>query len=513
LPDTKRLARRIGALVGWRRAGLAATAGATLALAQPPVSWPIVLFMALPVLLWQLDGTRGAGEAFRLGWLAGAGYFAAGLFWIVDPFLVEPERYGWMAPFALVGMAGGLALFWALPFALARRLWSAQPARIVVLAALWTLAEFARSHVLTGFPWALIGYAWVETPVIQTAALGGPHLLGFLTLLAGLLPGLATWRAGLAAVVLAASGWSFGALRLAEPLPAGAEALLVRIVQPNAAQHLKWRPDMAAEFHRRLLAETRAPGEPDVVIWPETAVEFVLDHAPEQQAEVAAAAGQGGRVILGIRRAEPEGDGWRWYNSLAVLEPDGRATAVYDKHHLVPFGEYIPLAPAIARLGLPALTTLTSTGFAAGPGPLLVDVPGLPPFLPLICYEAIFPHGLRVLGDRPEWLVQVTNDAWFGRLAGPYQHLAQARVRAIEQGLPLARAANTGVSAMIDARGRIVAELGLGAAGHIDAELPAALPPTHYARFGDLPALLLVLASLGLTAAIFNAGIFNKTLR
>jgi apolipoprotein N-acyltransferase len=270
---------------------------------------------------------------------------------------------------------------------------------------------------------------------------------------------------------------------------------------------------MVAEFHRRLLAETRAPGEPDVVIWPETAVEFVLDHAPEQQVEVAAAAGQGGRLILGIRRAEPEGDGWRWYNSLALLEPDGRATAVYDKHHLVPFGEYIPLAPAIARFGLPALTTLTSTGFAAGPGPLLVDVPGLPPFLPLICYEAIFPHGLRVPGDRPEWLVQITNDAWFGRLAGPYQHLAQARVRAIEQGLPLARAANTGISAVIDARGRIVAELGLGAAGHIDAELPAALPPTHYARFGDLPALLLVLASLGLTVAIFNAGIFNKTLR
>jgi apolipoprotein N-acyltransferase len=272
---------------------------------------------------------------------------------------------------------------------------------------------------------------------------------------------------------------------------------------------------MRQEFYRRLLAATRAPAQPtpDVVIWPETAVEFVLDRDPALQAEVAAAPGPGGRLVLGIRRAEPVADGWRWFNSLAVLEPDGTAAAVYDKHHLVPLGEYVPLAPALARLGVPALATLTRTGFAAGPGPRLVAVAGVPPFLPLICYEAIFPNGLRAPGGRPEWLVQVTNDGWFGRLAGPYQHFAQARMRAIEQGLPLARAANTGISAMIDPRGRIVSRLGLGVAGYFDAVLPAALPPTFYARFGDLPALLVILASLGLTVGIFNAGIFNKTLR
>jgi apolipoprotein N-acyltransferase len=513
LPDVKALARRIGALDGVRRAAVTVLAGAALALTQAPVSWPFVLFLALPILLWQLDGTGGAGEAFGVGWLAGAGYFTAGIFWIVEPFLVDPVRHGWMAPFALAGMGGGLALFWAIPFALARRLWPAHGARIVVLAGLWTLSEFARAHVLTGFPWALLGYAWVETPVIQAAALGGPHLLGFLTLVAGLLPGLLSLRAAAAAAALVAAGWGLGALRVAQPLPERPEAPLVRIVQPNAAQHLKWRPDMQREFHRRLLDATRAPGAPDVVIWPETAVDFVLGRAPDLQAEVAAAPGPEGWLILGIRRAEPTGEGWRWFNSLAVLRPDGSAAAVYDKHHLVPFGEYIPFAAAVARLGLPGLDALAGAGFSDGPGPRVVAASGVPAFLPLICYEAIFPHGLRAPGGRPEWLVQVTNDAWFGEVAGPYQHLAQARLRAIEQGLPLARAANTGVSAMIDPRGRIVGEIGLGAEGYVDAALPAALPPTPYARFGDWPALAVVLASLGLTVVIFNAGIFNKSLR
>jgi apolipoprotein N-acyltransferase len=248
---------------------------------------------------------------------------------------------------------------------------------------------------------------------------------------------------------------------------------------------------MEQAFYERHLALTAAPADPppDVTIWSETAVPFVLGHAPELLAESATAVGPRGRLILGIRRVEQAPDGDRWFNSLAVLERDGSAAAVYDKHHLVPFGEYIPFAGAVARLGLPALTTLTRGGFTAGTGPHLVTVPGLPPFLPLICYEAIFPDGLRAPEGRAEWLVQVTNDAWFGEASGPWQHFAQARVRAIEQGLPLARAANTGVSAMIDPYGRVVGSLGLGEAGYLDAVLPGPLPATFYARYGDLWAL------------------------
>jgi apolipoprotein N-acyltransferase len=283
-------------------------------------------------------------------------------------------------------------------------------------------------------------------------------------------------------------------------------------VQPNARQELKWRPGMEQLFYDRHLALTAAPPRPDVTIWSETAVPFVLGHAPELLAQSAAAAAPG-RLILGIRRVEETPEGDRWFNSLAVLDPDGAAAAVYDKHHLVPFGEYIPLRGLVARLGLPSLATLTRGGFTPGDGPHLIAVPGLPPFLPLICYEAIFPAGLSAPEGRPEWLVQVTNDAWFGEASGPWQHFAQARMRTIEQGLPLARAANTGVSAMVDPYGRVTGSLGLGESGALDTLLPGPLPPTFYARYGDLWSLTAVIALIGLTVYRFYSGIFLKLRR
>jgi apolipoprotein N-acyltransferase len=511
-----RLAARVRALAGVRALAAAAAAGAALAAAQPPVSWPWALFLALPPLLWLVEGAPGPRAAFGRGWAAGAGFFAAGLFWIVEPFLVAPERHGWMAPFALVLMAGGLALFWGAGFAAARATGRRGASGAVALAAALTLAEAARAHVLTGFPWALPAYVWIDTPVMQAAALVGPFGLSFLTLVAGLLPGATPPRAAPVAVAvgLILAAWSFGAWRLAQPAPARADPVTVRLVQPNAAQRLKWRPDMQAAFYARHLAATRAPAEPtpDVTVWSETAVPFVLGYADDMLAEVAAAA-PGGVVILGINRLEADGAREDWFNSLAVLRPDGVPWAVYDKHKLVPFGEYVPFGDALARLGGPRIATLTARGFRPGPGPLLLTAPGLPPFLPLICYEAIFPGMMQAPEGRAEWIVQVTNDAWFGALSGPYQHLAQARARAIEQGLPLARAANTGVSAMIDPMGRITASLPLGVEGFVDAALPAALPPTPYARWGDLPALLAAVAAFGLTASNFSGSVSFRVRR
>ena len=496
----------MAALAGARRLALAAALGAATALAQPPVSWPVVLFLALPPLAWLLDGTAGWRGAFAVGWIAGAAHFAAALFWIVDPFLIEPEIFGWMAPFALAGMAGGLALFWAPPFALARALWPAGPRRLLALAALWALADLARAYVLTGFPWGLPAYAWVETPVIQAVALVGPHGLGLLTLVAALLPAAASARALALAAALVAAGWGWGAWRLAQPLPPREPAVTVRLVQPDADQALKWQPGMAQVFYDRHLALTAAEPRADITVWSETAVPFLLGDRPDLLAQSAAAAAPG-RLILGIQRAEPApGGAMRWFNSLAVLDPDGTPAAVYDKYRLVPFGEYVPLRGLVARLGIPALTTLTGGGFTAGPGPRVIDVPGVPPFLPLICYEAIFPQGLRVPGERPEWLLQVTNDAWFGEASGPYQHLAQARIRAIEQGLPLARAANTGISAMIDPYGRIVGALGLGVSGVVNTTLPSGISPTPYNVIGDLLGLIAIVTILGLTLVNFFGG-------
>jgi apolipoprotein N-acyltransferase len=511
----KAAARRIGALTGARRSGLALLLGALSALAQAPVSLPWILVLTLPLLFLLLDGTAGARGGFAVGWFAGVGYFGAALFWIVEPFLVDVERHGWMAPFALVFMAGGLALFWGSAFALARRLWQPGVAAVWLLASTWTLAEYARTHVLTGFPWALIGYCWVETPVIQTASVFGVHVLGFLTVGMLMLPAAAGGRGLAVTVAVVAAAWAWGAWRLALPALEREVPFVVRIVQPNAEQHLKWDAAMQTLFWERHLAATAAPAprRPDVVIWSETAVPFVLGYADDLQAEAAAAAGPDSRLILGIRRLEATPEFERWYNSLAILGPDGAPQSVYDKHHLVPFGEYIPFAEVIARLGLPALTTLTRGGFSAGDGPHLTGAPGIPPFLPLICYEAIFPHQLRAPEGRAEWLVQVTNDAWFGKIAGPYQHFAQARVRAIEQGLPLARAANTGISAMVDPFGRVTHRLNLGETGYFDAVLPGSLPPTAYARWGDLPGMLAVLAIFGLTVANFSSGIFARTRR
>lgn len=515
-------ARRVRDLGGLSARALAFVAGAVLAAGQPPVSWPVVLFLALPVLLWLMDGARGGAGAFALGWWAGVGYFGFGLFWIVDPFLVEPEVFGWLAPIALFGMSAGLALFWGAAFAIAHRFWRPGWSRAVLLASAWTLVEALRGHALTGFPWALPAYAWIDTPVAQVLSLVGPYGLSFLTLLAGLLLGTLSPPAAGTAVALVALGWGFGAWRLAEPLPAREPAVIVRLVQPNMAQNQKWLPGKEEEFFRRHLALSAAPADPmpadptpadpmpDVTIWSETAVAFILDQDPMAQAIAAGSVGPDGHLLLGIRRFEDTAEERRWFNSLAVLGPDGATRAVYDKARLVPFGEYIPLKGVAARLGIPALTTLTRGGFSAGPGPKVIAVPGVPAFLPLICYEAIFPAAAQAPGARPEWLVQVTNDAWFGEASGPYQHFAQARARAIEQGLPLARAANTGISAMVDPRGRVVAELGLGETGYLDAPLPAKLPLTMYSRIGNVPVILIVSTIFALTCLLFLGGVRGR---
>ena len=265
---------------------------------------------------------------------------------------------------------------------------------------------------------------------------------------------------------------------------------MLRIVQPNAEQRLKWDPEWSAVFFRRLLDLSAEPGRRDLVIWPETAVNFLLNDADDLLPVMSNAAGA--PLVLGIQRQEQG----RFFNSLALLSRDGSLLSSYDKFHLVPFGEYIPWGDAMARIGINAFAAQQGNGYSRGPGPSIMSVDGLPDFQPLICYEAIFPQHLRGLDHRPGWILQATNDGWFGRFSGPYQHLAQARLRAIETGLPLIRAANTGVSAVIDARGTIRDSLPLGAAGKIDAALPGALTATFWQRTGPLPVVALSLLVL-----------------
>ena len=455
--------------------------GVAMALGHAPFGAWYIAFPALAGFIWLV--ARGPGV-----WLAlfgGAAYFTASLNWLVSPFLVDAPAYGWMAPFALLAMGFGLALFWALAAAVAQRV----PDRALGFAVALAAAELARGYVLTGFPCALIGHIWIETPVAQLAAFVGPSGLTLLTTLAAAL----LLRRGTGAVLIAV-GWGYGLWALAQPMPAD-RAATVRLVQPNAAQSMKWDPDQAQIFMDRLLTLTAERPAPDLVIWPETALPYLLDRNPELLGFLAAAAGSA-QLAFGMQRA----DGDRAYNSLAVMGASGAISQTYDKHHLAPFGEYIPFGDlAYDWFGIRAFAAQLGAGYTAGPGPKLLDFgPKLGLALPLICFEALFPQDLRGT-DRPDWLLQVTNDAWFGGFSGPFQHADQARLRAIEQGLPLVRVANTGVTAVYDARGRVVAALDFQEPGAMTLTLPGALPATVYARWGEVPVLMLLIG-LGLAA-------------
>lgn len=469
---------------------IALALGAAMALGHAPFGLWFVSFAAMIILMVRFPASSGSG--FGFGWWAGLGYFATALHWIVEPFLVDVARHGWMAPFALVFLAGGLALFWGGAFWATRRLASAMP--LLALPVAWTLAELARSSVLTGFPWALVGYIWADTPVAQLAAFFGPHMIGWLTLGAAAITARLwvsnrIWS-GLPLACLAAV-WVLGAGRI-PPQPVMTDTV-VRLVQPNAAQHLKWRPEMAQTFFDRQIGFTSRPGKVDLVVWPEAAVPYLYGERTDLNELIASSAPGDAQIFMGIRKLIGTGETREIRNTAMALDAKGAIAGSYDKHHLVPFGEYLPFPSLFETFGLQALAAQAGR-YTKGAGPRIMALPGIPDFQPLICYEAIFPSEILTRDQRPAWLLQITNDAWFGNFSGPYQHLDQARMRAIEQGLPLARSANTGVSAMIDPFGRVLDELPLNTEGYLDAALPDALSPTLYSRTGDTPYLIGLLA-------------------
>ncbi len=481
----------VAARAGWRGAAFALLTGVAVGLGQAPYALPWLALPALAAGVLLFHGAATPGLAFRRGWTLGAGYALVVMFWIVEPFLVDVARHGWMAPFALGLMAAGFGLFWGGAFWVARRLAGPQSGALLLVLC-WAGAEVLRSYAFTGFPWALIGYIWTETPILQLSAFIGPHGLTLLTLAFAAALALAwTRRSILGLAGMATLGLSLGlvAASLANaPVPGDGPRPVIRLVQPNVDQREKWDPAMMPVHFKRQLDLTAVPADPlpDLVVWPEVAVTFLIDD-PDAPLDEIAAAGGAAPVVLGAQRF----DGEHAYNSIAVLDTAGRVTGLYDKAHLVPFGEYLPLSGLMGRIGLAPLAAQFGLGYSPGDQSQLLDFGPLGTALPLICYEGIFPHEVRS-EDRPDWLLLVTNDGWFGTFSGPYQHLAQARARTVELGLPMVRVANTGVSAMIDARGRIIDSLPLGVAGRIDAALPPPLPPTIYARTGDLPMLLLL---------------------
>ena len=486
-----------------RSLALAALAGALAGTGQAPFGLlPLSLagFVGAFILLERAPGPRTAAW---VGWATGTAYFIVTLHWIVEPFFVDAARHGWMAPFAIIFLAGGLALFWAGAFWAARRVARALPALVFAWPALMTLAEWLRGWVFTGFPWATVGYIWTEWPAIQLAAWLGGAGLTLVTLLGAAIAGgiiAWNWRSPLVILApLALTAVSLGGSILEPGPPQGLEGRpVVRIIQPNAPQHEKWDPEHVLTFYNRQLDFTARPAEgvgPELIVWPESAIPWSGEMAEVALSQISERA-RGTPVALGIQRLDPMG---RYFNSMAVVGGGGEALALYDKHHLVPFGEYMPLASVAQAAGITGLAANDAAGFTPGPGPEVLDLGRVGMALPLICYELIFPRNIGEAAVRPDFLLHLTNDAWFGQTAGPQQHLAQARFRAVEQGLPVVRAANTGISAMIDARGRVLSALPLGQAGYLDAPLPEPLPPTFFARAGNLP--VLVVAALLLVVA------------
>jgi len=504
---------------GWRRAVIALAAGATSALAMAPFNaWP-VLFVTFPVLVWLIDGTgtgrRGVISAAIAGWWFGLGYFVAGLYWIGNAFLVDAETFAWLLPAAILGLPALLALFMAAGCALARLIWTKDWSRILALAVALTASEWLRGHILSGFPWNLFGYALAEPlAMAQAASLIGIWGMSFLAIAIFASPAILIddrartpwpWLPLALSLLLLAAAGSYGAWRLDRHPTQFVDGVKLRLMQPNLQQDVKFNYSARdAVIAKYMALSDRATGphtsgvrDATILIWPESAFPFFLTREPAQLAKIAEFLPPQTTLITGAVRApdlSPAVRPTKAYNSIYVVNHDGDILSIYDKLHLVPFGEYLPFQSALEKLGLQQLTKVQG-GFIPGARRRAMTIPGAPRVLPLICYEVAFSGAIVPAGERPSWIVNLTNDGWFGDSTGPYQHLQQARVRAIEEGLPIVRSANTGISAVIDPAGREIAHLALGQEAVLDAALPVALPPTVFSRWRHIPLALLVALS------------------
>lgn len=500
----QRLAGKVILLSGWKRVALAFLMGALASFALPPYDFFAVCFVSFPVLVWLIDGAvdnAGSGPVRRLlpaamvGWWFGFGYFVFGLWWIGNALLVDAANFAWAIPFAILGLPAFLAIFYGFAAALARLLWSDGLGRILALAFGFGIAEWLRSFVLTGFPWNAIGYAAMPVPVLmQSSVIVGLLAMNVLAVVVFAMPALFAGRrdvkTGLVvALVLVCAHVGFGTYRLwtARDEASGPQ---VRIVQPSIAQDLKWDTNARRGiFDQYLVMTGEAPkdgkAKPQVIVWPETSVPYILTKTPEVLESIADVLADGQVLLAGAIRMEEPGSGEepRYYNSIYAIDSSGEITGAADKVHLVPFGEYLPLERVLRRLGLSEVVEMPG-GFTAATARRSLVVTDSFTALPLICYEAIFPAEMGYQGPPADAIVNVTNDAWYGETPGPYQHFRQAQLRAVEQGLPLVRAANNGLSGVVDPYGRIIDALALNAVGVVDVTLPAKveLPLSEAAR-------------------------------
>lgn len=513
-------------LRGWKRWLLAFALGSGTAASLPPVFfWPI-LIISFTGLVWLLDGVAEQNEvktkdrynaALAIGWWFGFGYFLFGLYWIAWAFLVDAQTFAWLIPLAASLMPSILALFIGAAVTLAMTVWRKGPWRVFVLAVCWTSFEWLRGHIFTGFPWNLIGYsATASLEISQTAAVIGTYGLSMLVVLASASFALLGDRDNqarrnfvypLVALVGFSILWGAGSIRLAVNKTQYVDGVQLRIVQPSISQADKWRPEFRQIVFREYLDLMQSSGYDSRthIIWPESALPFALTQSEAALTEIIKSLGSNRILLTGAVRVgyKDKPNEYELYNSVHVIKGQDQETGhpvdqviqTYDKYHLVPFGEYVPFADIFRRMGLRPIVDQVD-GFSAGTSRKTLAIPNANLVSPLICYEIIFPRELTAPGDRPDWIVNVTNDAWYGNTSGPRQHLVSARMRAIESGLPVIRSANTGISAVFDPLGRTVGKLALNEKGVLDAPLPKSGANTLYQRIGDLFLGLCVVCAL-----------------
>lgn len=439
-------------------------------------------------------------KSFLCGWLFGMGFFTYSLYWIGNALLINGNPYKWAYPFALVGLPIFLSLYTGLAAYLSRRICKGRGAvSFCIFIALIMVAEYARGHLFSGFPWNLYGMSWTAIlPMLQILSIGGIYFLSFLTVFMFAMPGfmikghappLVRILGGVAALAIGIGLYIFGTERLAHHPTELRQDTVVQLIQPNIAQSMKWDPEQKWENYRALLNVIRndqtltatGPHAARLLILPETSV---TSNELSEPAALEALKGamlhykEPSYILAGALLGDREG----YHNSLVVMDHDLRLKYKFDKFHLVPFGEYMPMQKYI-----PFGPLNNFSGFTAGPGPQTAMVDDIPPFSPLVCYEVIFPGEVTSTNPkRAEWIVNVSNDAWYGISPGPFQHMSHAIYRAIETGLPVVRGTNTGLSVVVDPYGRVISSLPLMVAGSVDSFLPRpAAKPTLYSRFEE----------------------------
>ncbi len=529
----QRLAGRIMLLWGFPRAVIALFAGAIGAFALPPFGFFAVLFISFPILVWLMDGATGNPDggwfarlrsAFWIGWVFGFGYFVASLWWLGNALLIDADEFAWALPLAVLGLPAYLALFYGLATALARILWSDGFGRLAALGAAFGLAEWLRGFVATGFPWNAVGYGAMPIPLMmQSSAFFGIFGISALAVFVFSAPALLGTKKGMTAglalaALLFCAHLGYGAYRLqmADRMPAAENQPVVRIVQPLIDQSRKLDDAERASIFEEHLALTALLPEnggkrPDIVVWPETSVPFILTQNPDALTRIADVLQDGQVLVTGVVRSEDAGAGSapRFYNSIYVIDSNGQIVSAADKVHLVPFGEYVPYEDLLRNLGVTDAIAMPG-GFTAAPQRAMLTLPGGRMLYPLICYEAIFPDEIDDDMEKAGALLNVTNDGWFGATPGPYQHFQQARIRAVENGRPLIRAANTGISAVVDPFGRLIKGIGYNQKGVMDSTLGGGFAPYWSTRARENH-FWLVLLSMLLIAIVSRTGFNFRT--